>query len=128
MKTSQWHVALTAQFGDRPIEPDHCAAAQLAALRSRVLLVFSDGSCFARYQVDATDMSLALRSAMGRWAHVTETAQLPWWEISHLEADLISHDSDKLRTGPNDTDGHTRVSADQTIGPDSDDRTLRIVR
>lgn len=127
MSSSQWHVALTAQFGDRPIEPDHGAAAQLAALRSRVLLIFNDDSCFARYQVDATDMSLALRSAMGRWAHVTETAQLPWWEISHLEADLISDNGDTPHPAPDVADTSARSNG-PTGSTDFHDRTLRIVR
>ena len=127
MNSSQWHVALTAQFGDRTIEPDHGAAAQLAALRSRVLLIFNDDSCFARYQVDAADMSLALRSAMGRWAHVTETAQLPWWDISHLKADLIADHGDTPRPTPDDAD--TSLRSDGPTGrTDFHDRALRIVR
>ena len=127
MNGRRWHIALTARFGERSIGPDRRASAQSAALRSHVLLVFGDDSCSARYQIDAADMALALRSAMGKWAHVTETARLPWWEISHLEADVVPVDEDDEESRLDQIDEDDRVPGDVDPSFDSGDRRLRLV-
>ena len=128
MNGPRWSIALTARYGDGAVPPDRRASAQATALRSNVLLVFGDDSCAARFQVDAVDMALALRAAMGRWAHVTETARLPWWQVSHLEADLAPVDEDFEESGMFDIDEGGALSLrDAELPVDAEDRRLRLV-
>jgi hypothetical protein len=125
MNTRRWNIALTARFESSTMPQDRRAAAQDAALRSRVLMVFGDDSCAARFQVDAADMARALRAAMGRWAHVTEVARLPSCELSRLEAGLSPVDDhvESART----SDADRSIEAVDREG-ETEDRRLRLVK
>jgi hypothetical protein len=84
-----WTVELVTDCDVAVLSEAQRLNAQLDAIEFRVVLTFQNNRCTATFSIQANNMMLASRSALARWAHVTEVAALPWWEAISMTVKAV---------------------------------------